>query len=616
MLRTMSLVSLWLVSLLTVGNVAVPALLEHPASVENPALAESPASTQDGAPTQNGTPTEDGTLDQSAGLSSGPASAAGLPSVPSNVAATLEERSLETLSALNDSRSSKLREIEQLRERFDPDENSERRLEQLEKMRKLQADLNTIQFNFEAVATGIDVRNFVLGANQEFDLISEVKGLLEPIVAELRDATEAPRAMERLRGQMSFAEEHQSLAREAVANLEELVKSAELTVENPEKRAELVAALRESQEGWRERVQELANQRTVAKFQLDQRESKQRSVLDSAQTALGAFFRSRGLNLLIALGVFLGTLFGLRLVHRAVSKLLGKKGKGERKFYGRLIDVLYFAFSGFAALGGALLVLYNASDWAILGLILLLLAGLAWAGKAAVPLFVEQIRLLLNLGTVREGERVIYQGLPWRVSQLSLLARLHNPELTGGRIRVPLRDMTALRSRRVANGESWFPTSCDDWVLVDGERLACVVFQSTEIVRLRMQGGSEVVYPTADFLGLALENLSAGFRIRIRFGIDYEHQAICTTQVPTLMREFLEQKLAKRFGVEHTRKVKLEFLEAGASSLDYSVMVDFAPGAAPAYNELLRGIGAFLVDACNEYGWGIPFTQITLHNAS
>ena len=577
----MSLVSFWLVSLLAVGSGApVPAV-------------------------QNSEP---GATAETANQESAPA-----PRLTSGN--TLEERSLETLSALNDSRRSKMREIEALRASFDADENSERRLEQLAELRNLQRELSTIQFNFETVATGIDVRSFDLGVDQEFDLISEVKGLLKPIVSELREATEAPREMERLRGAMAHAEEHQILAREAVANLEELVKFAEESETSPEKRAELVAALRESQQAWRERLQKEINDRTVAKFQLDQRESKQRSVLESAQTALGAFFRSRGLNLLIALGVFLGILFGLRLVHRTVSQVVGKKSNGERKFYARLIDVLYFGFSGLAALGGALLVLYNASDWAILGLILLLLAGLAWAGKAAIPLFVEQIRLLLNLGTVREGERVIYQGLPWQVARLSLHARLHNPELVGGRIRVPLRDMTELRSRRMTDEERWFPTRRDDWVLLDGERLAIVAFQSTELVRLRLQGGSELAFQTGDFLGLSIENLSSGFRIQIRFGIDYEHQGVCTTDVPQLFEDFLAEKLAARFGTENTEKVNVEFLEAAASSLDYAVLVDFKSAAAPAYNELRRAIGAYLVDACNQYGWGIPFTQVTIHQA-
>lgn len=578
----MSLVTLWLVGFLSLGNASPLSAPQEPsesAGVTDP-LQDSLTNSR-----------------EQAGSSS------------------FEERSLETLSALNDSLRNKKREIEELRERFDPDENSERRLEQLAELRELQQELRTIRFNFESVATGIDVRSFDLGVDQEFDLISEVKGLLKPIVAELREATEAPREMERLRGIEESAAEQQVLAREAVANLEELVQSAEQSVANPEKRAALVAALRESQERWGDRLQELKNQRTVAKFQLEQRESKQRSVLESAQTALGAFFRSRGLNLLLALGVFLGILFSLRLVHRTVSQLLGTRSNGERKFYARLIDVLYFGFSGLAALGGALLVLYNASDWAILGLILLLLAGLAWAGKAAVPMFVEQIRLLLNLGTVREGERVIYQGLPWRVSRLSLHARLHNPVLAGGRIRVPLRDMTELRSRRMGDDEPWFPTGEGDWVLLDGGRLAQVIFQSTELVRVRLQGGSLLSFPTGDFLGLAVENLSTGFRIRIRFGIDYEHQPICTTEVPGLMRDFLAARLAERFGTENTKKVNVEFLEAAASSLDYAVLVDFLPGAGPAYNELRRAIGAYLVDACNEYGWGIPFTQITLHNA-
>jgi len=529
---------------------------------------------------------------------------------------TLEERSLATLAALRDSRASKLAELQVLRDNFDPEVSSEERLAQLEQVRKLQSEIARIEYDFESVATGIDVRAFDLGLESDFNLMEQVEGLLEPMLSELHAVTEAPREMERLRGVLEYAKDHETLAQAAVEQLDRLLELAE-NAENAEAiPEELREHLEGSRDNWQKRLRELDNQRTVAQFQLDQREARKESILDSAGNVLGKFFRTRGLNLLLSAAAFLAILLGLRGAHSGARWLLRKRSNRERKFYARLIDVVYFGFSGVAALGGALLVLYSVGDWSLLGVAILMLFGIAWASKNAIPVFFEQLRLLLNLASVREGERIIMDGLPWRVARLSLHAQMVNPDLAGGQMRVPLRDLTGLRSRASAAGERWFPTKRKDWILLDGERLGHVVFQSPEIVRVELQGGSIVTFPTTEFLEARVENLSTGFRIDQRFGIDYAHQAICTDEVPTKMRAFLIEALHARFEPAHLRELKVEFLEAGASSLDYAVLADFEPGAAPQYMEIKRALQSLLVDLCNREGWNIPFTQITLHTAA
>jgi hypothetical protein len=79
--------------------------------------------------------------------------------------------------------------------------------------------------------------------------------------------------------------------------------------------------------------------------------------------------------------------------------------------------------------------------------------------------FVREVTLLLNLGAVREGERVMYNGIPWLVRSLNFYTRLVNPELEGGDIRLPLRDFHDLRSRSFDANEPWFPTRLNDWVI-------------------------------------------------------------------------------------------------------------------------------------------------------
>ncbi len=528
---------------------------------------------------------------------------------PTPRGASLKTRSLSTLAALRETKEDKQAELERVQAKFNPERDNAS--DHLERVRELQTEIKKLQYDFDSVATGIDVRAFDLGVEAEFDLLEEVEGLLKPIVSELRSVTEAPREMERLRGALEYAAEHQVLARAAVKKLDELIALA-VAAQSPES---LKSALEQSRKEWESRVRELDNQRTVASFQLEQHEARKRSVIDSMKGMFGDFFRTRGINLLLAAMTFLGVLLVLRAAYRFVNKRMRKHSRGERKFYARVLDVLYFGLSGLAAVAGALLVLYSAGDWAMLGLAILILLGLGWASKTAVPMFFEQIRLLLNLGAVREGERVLYQGLVWRVTRLSINTLFVNPKLAGGVRRVPLRDMIELRSRASAPHEPWFPTSRNDWILIDGDRLGQIIFQSPEIVHVQMLGGSLVHYPTTDFMGVQIENLSTGFRINQRFGIDYSHQATSTRDIPAKMQAFLTKGLHEQFDKDHLAELKVEFIEASASSLDYAILADFHAPAGPQYQQIDRAIQRLLVEACNQEGWEIPFTQITLHQA-
>ena len=128
--------------------------------------------------------------------------------------------------------------------------------------------------------------------------------------------------------------------------------------------------------------------------------------------------------------------------------------------------------SGWAA------VLYLFEDWVLLTLAIVFMMGLAWTSKSALPRIWGEMLLLLNMGTVREGERLSYNGIPWLVQSLNFSALLVNPELAGGRLRLPLHDLFALRSRSFEPEEPWFPSRLGDWVLLDDATLCKVILQT------------------------------------------------------------------------------------------------------------------------------------------
>jgi len=521
---------------------------------------------------------------------------------------TSTRKSLDTLAILQNDRGVKQAALDDVERRYAQSEVQEERLALFEEAREIQRQLDKIIFDYETIATGVDVRTFDLEPTEVFDLPGELEQLVQPLIEELKDATAAPRNIERLRSELAALESKERTARDALVSIETLLEA--LTADDSDG---LQAGLTFSRNGWEERIADLARRRSVARFQLDAHQANRTSIIDSTRSVLSNFFRTRGLNLVLAVATFLLILMILRGAYQAALGIIKKKTSQERPFYARLLNVLYVMFAGILALAGSLLVLYATGDWVLLGVTLAFMVGIAWAGKTAVPMFLEQGRLLLNLGNVRERERVVIDGIPYRVSKLSFYALFSNTELAGGVRRLPLKDLIDMRSRTSSKSEIWFPCRRHDWVILSDGTRGKVIHQTPDSVQLELLGGSPVTYPTSDFLGLAPRNLSGGFRVSQRFGIDYEYQAIATTDVPDILSKRIRAGLELQFRGKNVMGLKVEFLEAAASSLDYAILADMGGAVARDYEAISRAIQRLCVETCNEHGWTIPFTQLTVH---
>jgi hypothetical protein len=187
--------------------------------------------------------------------------------------------------------------------------------------------------------------------------------------------------------------------------------------------------------------------------------------------------------------------------------------------------------------------------------------------------------------------------------------------LKGGLIRLPLRELIGLQSRPFHKDEPWFPCQENDWLILADGTFGKVLMQTPEMVQLVLLGGSRKTYPTIEFLRQNPTNLSMNFRIQVTFGIDYQHQTISTQEVPQKLQTMLQKELLKNGYKDDLLHLDVEFKEAGSSSLDLAILADFSGNVAKDYDILSRMLQRIAVDACNTYGWVIPFTQITLHTA-
>ncbi|MEZ4356472.1 MAG: hypothetical protein R3F16_22785 [Myxococcota bacterium] len=474
-------------------------------------------------------------------------------------------------------------------------------------IRSVAEELGTLSRNFAELASGVDPTSIEADPTlEQLDLTRELRDLLGPLVNELKRATSRPREIDRLRTEIAHLDE--KLASVDIALDRLAAVGSEL--EDPA----LVAAIDAERQSWTRRRNGLDTELKVARQKLEQRLGESQSIRQAVENVFQLFFKSRGRNLLLALLATAGFLFGIRRLRSFLADRAILSRRSDT-FQFRVFSLVYSAFTVIGALLVFLVALYFFGDWVLLILMLLLILGVIWTSKQAIPRFWTQAVLILDMGVVREGERLVWNGLPWLVESISFYSTLSNPELLGGRIRLPIADIATLRSRPWEEPELWFPTQPGDVVLLPDGRPAEVELQSVEHVRLRVPGQGRVVMPAAQFVQQGIEKLSGGYRVEISFGLDYGDQARITTTMRETMREGVEARWLETRWSESFVDLAVEFKEAGASSLDYFVRVDLDGSQAFDYQAQRRALARFCVDVCNEQGWTIPFTQITLHMA-
>jgi len=433
---------------------------------------------------------------------------------------------------------------------------------------------------------------------------SEMQELMAPMLSQLRQATERPRNMERLRGEIVNLEYRTELVKAAIRKSEHAVRKTL----NPHARAELERVLAT----WLEVQGDIQNSLKIRTSELHAVQDERAGIAGVVRSLYNLLLRSRGQNLATAFVVFFLVLVLVRFVHWILVRT--HIGSQRERVTVRVAELGLYASGLAAAMACSLGVLFVSGDWVLLTLAGLIFFGILWSARAGIPRFWNEIQLLLNIGPVREGERMIWAGLPWKVERLSVLSIISNPAFPDTHVRLPLRALEGLASRPPSPDEPWFPSEVGDWVLW-GDRAAEVMSQGPEFIRL-MRDRSEISVPATEFLAAGAENLSHGFRHRVMVTLDYRHQAQVTTEIPLALKGHIEASLKATGDWDLISTLAVAFDSAGSSSLDIEIEADFIGEAAPRWEDLEEIVQAAAVDACNEENWEIALPQLTLHQAS
>ncbi len=517
-------------------------------------------------------------------------------------------KNLETLKALIPAIQNAEKDLATLRDELEKANTDEAKKEITQRVDAQRERVNQLRSNFRIVATGVEDNAYLSAAEEEASFDNEFKDLLKPLFNGLKEATSKPREMEELRSELRVWAERQKVSKAA------LDRTTTALASTPE--GDVRKELEDTKKLWTSRVDEATSETETLGRQIEEREKNTPSAWQAISGIVSDFWRSRGLNLLLAFGIALAVYIGTRRLYRGLRRYSPIHRRRKDGLMARSADLIVAAVAVVLAVFSLTLVFYLKGDWVMLAITIIFIVGILWASKRALPPYIEQIKVILNLGPVRQGERLIYGGIPWRVDALNMYCDFSNPELTGGTMRLPVKELLPLHSRPSDPKEPWFPCKESDWVRLNDACFGKVIQQTPEQVVVLRLGGSLKTYLTTDFLKLCPENLSRGFRVSSTFGVGYLHRALATEEVPDFLQEAVHRHLVEVLGRELVKSVKVEFKEAGASSLDYSVLADFNGDAAPRFNALDRMIQTACISACNEKGWDIPFPQMVIHQAA
>jgi len=471
----------------------------------------------------------------------------------------------------------------------------------------LESNIESLRLAWELWATGgVDLQMFYPKKEQKFDWREEMQSAFEPIVVEIKRLTERPRKMERQRSEQAFYQQRLAATDAALKSIVALKSSAPS--------AELRSAFGALESRWRMRYEEYQNQLALINLQLAELSAPSRPTQERASEALQELLSGHFINLLLAVLAAALTYGVLRMLNRLYARIVTARGR-PRPLLARVAHLSFVLISAVLTLLAGMAVLYTRGDWILLGLLFIVLIGAALTLQRTLPGYIKEAKVFLNLGPAREGERVIYNGLPWKVQVLNMYATLVNPALRGGILKLPLSVLTTLISRRDDEGEPWFPTREKDFVLLNDDSYGQVSLQTPEVVQMLVAGALKT-YPVGAFLDKYPQNLSlSGFVVQIKFGIDYRHQATVTAEISKKLEDFIAAHLKdSRYGA-HLKDCFVAFDEAAASSLNLLVWTSFSGAAADAYLHLRRLLQRLAVDACNANNWTMPFNQMTVHLA-
>ncbi len=461
--------------------------------------------------------------------------------------------------------------------------------------------------SFELLQTGgLELAQIEATEEKVFDWQKDLLEILQPIMNELRELTKERRTLLNFENKVSY---YQSQIHDINKALNQM---ARISTDNLE--IDALKNFKQIKQKWQNQLEENNHLFSVAELQLDEMVKAQIERKVSINDRIKQFATGRGATLLISLITFVSVYFSLLLLWKGVVWICARKLENKQSYFRRIITLIYYMLMVLLSFAAVFYVLSIRNDQVLIGVAFLILIVMVLALKSSIPRYINELKILLNAGSVREGERITYNGIPMKMETLNFFSKLINPNIPNLTLRLPLSELSKYISRKYTQDEPWFPCQQGDYVMLsDGTygKVKCITFESV-LISLS-SGMSSKTYSTIDFLATNPRNLSQGFVVTSDFGIDYKYQQQCTTEIPELLCTGIRQGLQKESYGDSLEDILVEFAHANTSSLDYKIIALFNGNGADDYYSITRALQRHAVEVCNQQGWEIPFSQLVVH---
>lgn len=372
-----------------------------------------------------------------------------------------------------------------------------------EEVSGLEKRLKREKIGFIALATGVELTapETESTPGKKRDLIQELQQIIEPLLDAIHRVSEKPRRIEHFKSRIATLSEQLILMNKAMTNLELALQKKKY----PALEEKLTAA-KESLTHDRDEVQVRLSS---LERQLNRDLGDHRTVVQVVTESVQSFFAAKGKNLFIATLVFICVFWGLLFFKRSLfsSRMSARMGPIAKP-----LQMIYGVIAALLSTLAVIVTLHFLHDWFLVTTLVLLLLAFAWSSKAVITHFIAETKLALNLGPVKQGERVVWQGIPWLVKSLGFRSVLVNEALEGGTVMLPASALTGMLSRPYVKNEPWFPTKVGDWVLLDDGTFGKVETQTPETVILSTSTCLKH-YSSLAFTAKNPQNFSNGFEL-------------------------------------------------------------------------------------------------------
>jgi len=450
-----------------------------------------------------------------------------------------------------------------------------------------------IERDFALLVTGLQPQAMLDdkgGSSATPALQEELGQILAPVFTDLRQLTQKARRAQELEDEMVQLRDRENQYLRALAETDKLLAGIK-DAKAPD--TALRNALNDSRKTWQSRLDDVRSRLDALQHQLAELKVTGIDFWTELGSNVKHFVFVRGTNIVLALLTFIVVFFGLRTAYSYALKVIRVRKYQNLGFTLRVLDLGQEAMSLVLGISAALLVLYARGDWLLGGLALLALGGLLVTARNGISKHLTQLQFLLNLGPVREGERVIFQGVPWQVGSISMFTQLTNPEIRGTGLRVPLDVLATMTSRPSKLDEAWFPCENRGWIVINASApTGSILAQVTEItpdhVEVSYDGGTKRWIPLATFMTMDVGSLAAGFTRSFTFSLPLGPGSAPPQTVCENLKTCVRAALLEVVRPEELRDLEVERLESSAASLNLLIMASFTGSQAPNYHRLLR----------------------------